>query len=382
MSTSKSDPTFYLGLGACAGVYLFIKGFRVFRELRVVEDTPEIPIRSIPMGFVRVHGKATGEQRVTSPITGTPCFFYKVDIERWEVKDRSGGWSHYRTDTDGVAFYLADATGKALVDAHAAELDLLKTGMREIGSPGVASRSTVGASNVSAGASEEDLRRYVSHVGVKSIGSLVGRGLAAIGPLSDPDKERKRQAAVEMFGHGFGSPEFIQKVMAFQGPLMERKLEAMGPQADPLREQGRLEMMEAFKHPIGSAEFVEHLHRVMEAQHDPEQMQKFMRGMELMQHAQEGGLAAIMPAASGRYRFTEYCLVPGQSYEVAGTCVENPDPKDEHDRNMIVKGQSERTFLISYRTEKQGQSNLWHRAALYGFGGLGLSIACLVLLLF
>jgi len=381
VSGRTQDASFYLTLGACGGVYLFFKGFRIYRELRVVEDTPEIPIRSIPMGFVRVHGKATGEQSVTSPITGTPCFFYKVDIEKWEVKDRSGSWSHYRTDTDGVRFYLADATGKALVDAGSAELDLPKTGMREIGGRGPGARSSGSASSIRSGATEEDLRRYVSQVGVKSIGSLVGRGLAAFGPLRDPVTERKRQVAVEMLGQGFGSPEFIQKAMALQRPLIARRLEAMGPQADPVRELGRREMMEAFNHPVGSAEFVEHLQRVMETQHDPEQMQKFMRGMELMQHAQEGGLAAIMPAASGRYRFTEYCLVPGQSYEVAGTCVENPDPKDEHDRNMIVKGQSERTFLISYRTDKQVETNLRRRAALCVFGGAGLSIVCVALLL-
>jgi len=93
VSGRTDDPSFYLVLGACAGVYFFFKGFRVYREFRVVEDTPEMPIRSIPMGLVRVRGKATGEQRVTSPITGTPCFFYKVDIEKWEVKNNSGSWS-------------------------------------------------------------------------------------------------------------------------------------------------------------------------------------------------------------------------------------------------------------------------------------------------
>ena len=366
-------------LGACGGVYLFFKGFRVYREFRVVEDTPEMPIRSIPMGLVRVHGKATGEQRMTSPITGTPCFFYKVDIEKWEVKNNSGSWSHYRTDTDGVRFYLADGTGKVLVDTHAAELDLLKTGMREIGGKGLGSGSPGSASSI--GASEEDLRRYVSQVDVKRIGSFVGHGLAALGPLSDPDKERKRQAVVEMFAQGFGSPEFVQKAMAFEKPPIARRLEAMGPQSDPAREQGRREMIEAFNHPVGSAEFVEHMRRVMEIKHDPEQMQKFIQSMESMQRAQQGGLAATMPAASGRYRFTEYCLVPDQTYEVTGTCVENPNPKDEHDRNMIVKGQSEPTFLISYRTDKQVESNLRRRAALYVFGGAGLSIVCVALLL-
>ena len=61
MSGRNDDPTVFLALGACAGVYLFIKGFRVFRQLRVVEDTPAIPIRSIPMGLVHIRGKATGE---------------------------------------------------------------------------------------------------------------------------------------------------------------------------------------------------------------------------------------------------------------------------------------------------------------------------------
>jgi hypothetical protein len=48
---------------------------------------------------------------------------------------------------------------------------------------------------------------------------------------------------------------------------------------------------------------------------------------------------------------------------------------------MIVKGQSEPTFLISYRTDKQVESNLRRRAALYVFGGAGLSIVCVALLL-
>jgi hypothetical protein len=362
-------------------VYLFFKGFRIYREFRVVEDTPQMPIRSIPMGLVRVRGKATGEQRVSSPVTGTPCFFYRVDIEKWERKDRSEGWTHYHTDTDGVRFYLTDGTGKVMVDAHSAELDLLKTGMRAAGGGPTAARPSGPPANIGSAVTEEALLRYVSQVGVKRIGSFVGRGLSALPSSSDAEKERKRQAIVEMFSHGFGSPEFFQKVAALQQPLMARKLDAMGTQSDPAHEEGRREMMEALNHPVGSAEFVEHMQRAVAAQHDPAQAQKFMHGLETMQRAQQGGLAATVSAASGRYRFTEYCLVPDQTYEVTGTCFENPVPKDEHDRNMIVKGQSEPTFLISYRTDKQVESNLRRRAALYVFGGAGLSIVCVALLL-
>jgi len=52
------DALLMLGFGA--GLYTFFKGFRIYREYRVLEDTPEVPIRSVAMGLVHVHGTATG----------------------------------------------------------------------------------------------------------------------------------------------------------------------------------------------------------------------------------------------------------------------------------------------------------------------------------
>jgi hypothetical protein len=334
------------------------------------------------MGLVHVRGKATGEQRVISPVTGMPCFFYKVEIDRWETKDDSGQWTRYRTDADGVPFHLADGTGKVVVEAHAAELDLLQTGMRKVhDTPRVSALSAPSPRSATV-PTDDDLRRYVSEVGVKRLGSMVGRGLDALGPLKDPDKEQKKKAVVEMFTRGLRSPDAVQKLMSLQQPLMQRRLEEMGPQSDPFQEQARREAMEAMKHPVDSAEFAEHIQQVMGNLHDPQQRQHVMHAMESMARVQQGGLAAMMPAASGEYRLTEFCIVPDQTYEVTGTCVENPAPTDQHDRNKIVKGQSEPTFLISCRNEKQIKSNLRRRAALYIFGGAGLSTVCVAILLF
>src|SRR5271170_7273465 len=102
MSSEESVKVdFYLSLGFGAGLYYFFKGFRVFREYRVLMDTPEIPIRSVAMGLVEIHGKATGLPPIPSPVTKSPCYFYQVDIEHW-VTDKNGGhWSHIATDADG-----------------------------------------------------------------------------------------------------------------------------------------------------------------------------------------------------------------------------------------------------------------------------------------
>ena len=82
---------------------------------------------------------------------------------------------------------------------------------------------------------------------------------------------------------------------------------------------------------------------------------------------------------SNSYRLTEFCILPDHWYDVTGTCTENPNAKDEHDRNLIVKGENEPTFLISWRNERDLEKTLRRRAALHVFGGAALSIGCLAI---
>ena len=257
-ASTKIDVWLTVGFGA--GLYYFYKGFRVFREYRVLMDTPEVPIRSCAMGLVEIHGKATETPAIPSPVTRTPCYFYKVDIERW-VTDKNGGhWSHVVTDADGPKFYIADKTGKVLVDAHSAEFDLIQTGRVEtrggLGMGGLL--SGIGGSATSAGMGV-DLWSYAS---------------AAV----------TRHKGAGIFGTG---------------------------------------------------------------------------------------------ASGDRYRLTEALVIPEHWYDITGTCVENPAAQDEHDRNMIVKGSNEPTFLITWRSEKEIRRTLRNRSAKYIFGGAFLAVACL-----
>ncbi|MBZ5516604.1 MAG: hypothetical protein LAN62_17490, partial [Acidobacteriia bacterium] len=94
-----------------------------------------------------------------------------------------------------------------------------------------------------------------------------------------------------------------------------------------------------------------------------------------------GGGVSLGSVDSGLFRLTEYCVVPDCSYDLTGTCSENPHPRDEHDRNMIVKGENEPTFLISARSEPELEGSLRWRALRYIFGGGALAVACLGVLL-
>ena len=274
----------FLAIGFGFGLLSFFRGFRIYREYRILEDTPEIPIRSIAMGLVHIHGKAQGDQLIPSPVTQTPCFFYKVDIEKYQKDSKgNGSWRHYKTDVNGVRFHLEDATGKVLVDAHNAEYDLLETCKRKTGSTsgsGLFGGTNDPALTTGAFVTDSSLMSYAESVASAGGGSIAGT-LAQF----------TLGSSLNLGGGGWGS------------------------------------------------------------------------------------------GYSGQYRFSEYCILKGHWYDLTGTCVENPTPQDEHDRNLIMKGQNEPTYLISWRAEKAIEATLRNRAVLYIFGGGALAVACLGILL-
>src|SRR3989304_7223062 len=111
MSSGNGNVGAALVLCFGAGPSFFSKGFRVYRKYRVLADTPVMPIRSIAMGLVEVHGKARADQCVLSPVSHTPCLFYKVDIERWQANSKGRGRrGPFKKDAAGGDFYPQDAT--------------------------------------------------------------------------------------------------------------------------------------------------------------------------------------------------------------------------------------------------------------------------------
>ena len=251
---------FFCIAGFGAGVYWFIKGFAGYREYRFLADTPELPIGSIPMGLVHIHGKAWSDKVLSSPVTRTPCLFYTVEIERWsDESERSAGWRHYLTDSNGVEFFLQDKSGKVRIDAHGAKLDL-------------------------------------------------------------PGSYRCRTGLVAWVG-GFMD-------------LLHNWKTLLAPHSLPAPDED----LRAY---VGS----------------------------------------LAPPSGGDFRLTESCLLPGRWYDLIGTCVENPNAKDERERNMIVKGENDPTYFISYRSEQALESSLRSRAIRQIFVGAGLSIVCAALIL-
>lgn len=110
--------------GACAGVYLFWRGFGMLQRKRLIMNTPASKIRSAAMGLVEVSGLATGPYTLCAPITGRSCYYYRSTAWQWKHQGKNGQWEKVADESMHVPFFLDDNTGRVLVNPQGAELDI------------------------------------------------------------------------------------------------------------------------------------------------------------------------------------------------------------------------------------------------------------------
>jgi hypothetical protein len=147
------------------GGFLFWQGFRKYREYRLLQDTPKAPVRSIPMGLVHLTGKSTGAQPLESPLTRTPCYYYKAWVELWTMKGKDDrmDWETIRTEANAREFDLDDGTGKVKVVPYLADFNVSRTLQAETG-PGARGERQLDPSLGAAGPSDQDLIGYIQRV--------------------------------------------------------------------------------------------------------------------------------------------------------------------------------------------------------------------------
>ncbi len=418
---SQDDGRLLIGsiLGFGGGIYAFLKGFRQYRKYRVVADTPTIRIRSVPMGLVQIRGEARAEETLLSPVTRTPCYLFKVEVEQWHSDSDGGGeWKHVATDIQNVKFDLQDDSGNVLIDPHNAELDLPAGNVREVRSnSSVANKSLSPQPSQSVAlhgtpVSEAELLQYIEQARVRHVTQMMGKGISLVSQAVAPLRDQQRKSFLSMLADpsGAGGEGFQTQIM-----------KAMLARRDPSGVTTRL-ALEVWKHPQGTPEFESALvqlaqaySRIMashnqtldpstiltqarqspqaltmvamlagsaEPQADPENERARQVGMAFApDHPLGMSRRGTFSGATGHYRMKEYCLLPGHTYDITGTCAENPHPRDEHDRNIILKGANEPTFLISSRGGTEVQSWLWKQSLWLVLGGAALAVVCLAIIL-
>jgi E3 Ubiquitin ligase len=122
-----SDSTrllFWCAAGFCAGIYLFFHGFQLLGRRRLILDTPVSKIRSASMGMVEISGLAVGPYTMIAPITARPCYYFRTIVWEWKQRGRSKQWVKVAAECLHVPFFVDDNTGRMMVDPRGAELEL------------------------------------------------------------------------------------------------------------------------------------------------------------------------------------------------------------------------------------------------------------------
>ena len=123
----SSNPTglvLWCGIGLCAGIYLFVQGFRMLQRRQLILNTPVSKVRSAAMGMVELNGLAVGPYTMVAPITARPCYYYRTVVWEWKQSGKNKQWVKAAAECVHVPFFLDDNSGKVMVDPRGAELDL------------------------------------------------------------------------------------------------------------------------------------------------------------------------------------------------------------------------------------------------------------------
>jgi hypothetical protein len=123
----NSDPTglvIWCAIGFCAGIALFLYGFRLLQRRRLILEIPFSKIRSASIGMVEISGLATGPYTMVAPITARPCYYYRTLVWEWKQRGKSKQWVKIAGECMHLPFFVDDNTGRLLIDPRGADLDL------------------------------------------------------------------------------------------------------------------------------------------------------------------------------------------------------------------------------------------------------------------
>ena len=133
-----------LGLAsAAAGIYIFFLGFRMLRFKRMILNTPFSKIHSASIGLVEVSGTPAGPQTLTAPITGDPCYYYRVQAWQRVESESKREWVAVLDESLSVPFFLDDGTGRVLIDPQGAHMDVHRNFSDEVSASALRSPNLV-----------------------------------------------------------------------------------------------------------------------------------------------------------------------------------------------------------------------------------------------
>jgi len=114
---------------------LFVIGYRNYKKWKIMDEAPTRMVVDIEPGRVEINGKITSTpgKEMRSPLTGTTCVQYKVEVQEYRSSGKSHYWATIHKNERGGPFLVTDESGKVLVDPKKVKLQSVQTMRSEQG---------------------------------------------------------------------------------------------------------------------------------------------------------------------------------------------------------------------------------------------------------
>lgn len=363
----RSDPAelyFWCALGFCAGIGLFFYGFRLLQRRHLILDTPFSKIRSAAMGMVEISGLAVGPYTMVAPITERECFYFRTLVSEWKQSGKNKQWVKVAGECMHVPFFVDDNSGRMLIDPRGADLDLHRDFEQEY-SDSVFTTKEPAPANVRAFLARHGVVTN-NKIKVEEFCIKPKNSLFVLGTLTDnPGLEVSARPVQDT------SPinSFTAQGFSLSLSVGTKRFQTGSPMNQlTLQHQGRDPVV--FRLSSSTS-----------------------RGSSEMTQQQKIAAALVKAGISNPAAWATAGISPEESSPVQtldrsssaigenGNGSSNGDSFDLHPPVVLMKGINNKTFLISWRSQKEIVRSLGWKCALMIWGGPVLALVSLYVLL-
>ncbi len=380
--STDGRPIVWCIIGAFAGLYIFYKGFLLLQRRHLILDTPASKVRSASLGMVELNGLASGPYTVVAPISERACYYYRTIAWEWKRQGRNTKWVKVAAECMHVPFFLDDNTGKIMVDPRGAELDLHRDFQQQF-CDGLFTLKQEAPPNVHSFL----LRHGVStnnKIKVEEFCIKPKNALFVLGTLDEnpglelspkPIQETEDVSAGSTFSFSLGGSALSMAGNALgASPLFDLASRRKSEDA----RLGAAVLGDSNSNPSratnNAATNVIHLSSPAEPANTTEMTQQQKVATALM----KAGITNPAAWAAAGVAPGTAAIGPTLASQ-AGTPQENSAPADfeQHPRVVIMKGENNPTFLISWRSQRDLARTIGWKCTLMIWGGPALTILCL-----
>jgi hypothetical protein len=371
-------------MGVCAGIGLFFYGFQLLQRRRLILDTPFSKIRSASMGMVEVSGLAAGPYTMIAPITARPCYYYRTIVWEYKQRGKNKEWVKVASECMHLPFFVDDNTGSLLVDPRGADLDLHRDFEQQFCDSFFTTKDPA----------PENVRSFLARHGIATsnkikveeycikpknslfiLGTLSENPGLEVGPHPVQDNETLNPLSMDALSQSLGTISFSLRA-GTQG-LAQPDLAQQDLGFDS-SSHGLAIQSEAPSHPVI---------RLSPVASVPAKTSEMTQQQKVAAALLKAGIsnpaawaAAGLPTTGG----VQVVAEPAPATTSSSNPETAPETQtvtfDPHPPVVLMKGINNKTFLISWRSQREVTRSLGWKCALMIWGGPALSLLCLYLI--